>query len=132
MTSSERIRYAVAGLGWFAQTAVLPAFAHAERNSELVALFSGDPKKRHELGQRYGIDQTHGYDRFEQVLADGGIDAVYITLPNHLHREFTEKAAAAGQDRGFGRHDNHGAAARDGSGSPQRDFGDGRERQEWR
>jgi glucose-fructose oxidoreductase len=96
MTSSERIRYAVAGLGWFAQTAVLPAFAHAERNSELVALFSGDPKKRHELGQRYGIDQTHGYDRFEQVLADGGIDAVYVTLPNHLHREFTEKAAAAG------------------------------------
>lgn len=96
MTSSEHIRYAVAGLGWFAQTAVLPAFAHAERNSRLVALFSGDAEKRRELGRRYGVATTHDYDRFEQVLADGGIDAVYIVLPNHLHREFTEKAAAAG------------------------------------
>jgi hypothetical protein len=40
-----KIRYAVAGLGYIAQTAVLPAVAHAKENSELVALVSGDKKK---------------------------------------------------------------------------------------
>lgn len=46
MKSSARrkVRYAVVGLGHLAQVAVLPGFAHA-KNSELVALVSGDPKK---------------------------------------------------------------------------------------
>ena len=40
---SRKIRYAVVGLGYISQVAVLPAFAHANENSELAALFSGDP-----------------------------------------------------------------------------------------
>jgi glucose-fructose oxidoreductase len=39
------VRYAVVGLGHIAQAAMLPAFRHARRNSELVALFSEDPIK---------------------------------------------------------------------------------------
>jgi predicted dehydrogenase len=39
----KKIRYAVVGLGHIAQTAVLPAFEHAE-NSELAALVTGNPK----------------------------------------------------------------------------------------
>ena len=46
MVRSERkIRYAVVGLGWFAQTAILPAFQNARDNSQLVALVSGDVEK---------------------------------------------------------------------------------------
>lgn len=41
---SGKIRYAVVGLGYIAQVAVLPAFQHAKKNSELVALISEDPK----------------------------------------------------------------------------------------
>ena len=48
----RRIRYGVVGLGWFAQTAILPAFAHAKKNSELVALFSEYPKKLEALGRK--------------------------------------------------------------------------------
>jgi len=40
------IRYAVVGLGYIAQAAVLPAFRHASSNSQLVALVSGDAEKR--------------------------------------------------------------------------------------
>src|SRR4030095_4963799 len=40
------IRYAVVGLGHIAQVAVLPAFAHAQRNSRLSALVSDDRRKR--------------------------------------------------------------------------------------
>ena len=43
MVSAERkIRYGVVGLGWFAQAAILPAFANTRDNSELTALVSGD------------------------------------------------------------------------------------------
>src|SRR5262245_3073594 len=42
---SPRVRYAVVGLGWIAQSAVLPAFEQARKNSELVALVSDDETK---------------------------------------------------------------------------------------
>ena len=46
-----RLRWAVVGLGYFAQAAVLPAFAHARKTCQLVALFSDDPRKRQPAGQ---------------------------------------------------------------------------------
>lgn len=52
---TERVRYAVVGLGLFAQNAVLPAFAQARANSELVALVSGDPEKLQLFGRKYRI-----------------------------------------------------------------------------
>jgi glucose-fructose oxidoreductase len=93
----RRVRYAVVGLGHIAQAAVLPAFRHATRNSELAALVSDDKTKLRVLGQRYGVGAKarYGYEQFEECL-QSGIDAVYIALPNHLHREYTERAAAAG------------------------------------
>ncbi|MGH2413782.1 MAG: Gfo/Idh/MocA family oxidoreductase, partial [Microcystaceae cyanobacterium] len=79
----RKIRYAVVGLGWFAQAAALPAFAHAE-NSELVALVSDDPQKREELSKKYGVQDTYSYEEYEDCLTSGEIDAVYIALPNNL------------------------------------------------
>jgi predicted dehydrogenase len=96
MRARRRIRYAVAGLGHIAQAAVLPAFAHARGTSELAALVSSSPEKLERLGRRYGVDARFGYDRFEEGMRDAGIDAVYVALPNDLHREFTERAASAG------------------------------------
>jgi len=90
------VRWGVVGLGYFAQTAILPAFAHARRNSELVALFSDTPRKLAELGRRYRVAGRNSYDDYDTVLRAGGIDAVYIALPNHLHRDFTVRAARAG------------------------------------
>jgi len=91
----KKIRYAVVGLGHIAQVAVLPAFAHAE-NSELAALISDDPEKLEKLGRRYKVKARFSYDQFEECLTSGEVDAVYIALPNHLHREYTERAARAG------------------------------------
>ena len=90
-----KVRYAVLGLGHIAQRAVLPAFAHASRNSELAALVSDDDVKLRKLGRRYAVDARYHYAQLDECLASG-IDAVYIALPNHLHREYTERAARAG------------------------------------
>ena len=42
VSSRRVVRYAVVGLGHIAQVAMLPAFAHARRNSRLVAVVSDD------------------------------------------------------------------------------------------
>ncbi len=93
--SSPVVRYAVVGQGYIAQAAVLPAFHHARGNSRLVALISGDPAKRRALGKKYGV-ATYSYDEFETCLESGDVDAVYIALPNSMHREYTVRAAACG------------------------------------
>ena len=92
-SSKKRIRYAVVGLGHIAQVAVLPAFKTA-RNSELFALVSGDPLKLNKLGKKYGIEHLYPYEEYSRALSN--VDAVFVAVPNHLHREYTEKAAAAG------------------------------------
>lgn len=91
-----KVRYAVVGLGWIAQQAMLPAFAHAKENSELTALVSDDPEKRDELGEKYGVELRYAYDGYDECLRSGRVDAVYIALPNDMHRDYTERAARAG------------------------------------
>src|ERR1051326_2986404 len=93
-SGGRKVRYAVVGLGHLAQVAVLPAFAQA-KNSELVALVSGSPTKLLKVGRQYGMDRLYSYDQYDKCLHEG-VDAVYIVLPNHLHREYTVRAANAG------------------------------------
>src|SRR5947209_1313685 len=94
--SKRRVAYAVVGLGHIAQHAVLPAFAHARQNSELVALVSSDATKLSQLAREYKIQDTYSYDDYEACLNRGNVDAVYIALPNSMHREFVVRAAQAG------------------------------------
>ena len=96
-THTHKIRYAVVGLGWFAQAAALPAFSNTE-NSAIVALVSDDPTKRTEVAKMYGVEesQTYTYAQYDELLTSGTIDAVYIALPNQLHCDYTLRAAKAG------------------------------------
>ena len=89
-----KVRYAVVGLGHIAQAAVLPAFAHAARNSRLVALVSHDAEKRRLVAKNYRVDHTYSYDDYDACLEQ--VDAVYIALPNSMHAEYTIRAARAG------------------------------------
>jgi len=91
---TKKIRYAVVGLGHIAQVAVLPAFKHAQ-NSEVAALVSSDPTKIEDLGKKYKVDKIYSYDNYDNCLASG-IDAVYLSVPNHLHKEYSVRAAKAG------------------------------------
>src|SRR5262245_45638073 len=91
---SRTVRYAVVGLGHIAQVAVLPAFAHARKNSRLVTVVSNDRTKRRAIAKRYRIDRTFTYDEFDDCLS--AVDAVYIALPNSMHAEYTIRAARAG------------------------------------
>ncbi len=95
MAAEKKVRYAVVGLGWIAQAAILPAFRHAE-NSELVALVTGDAEKARAIGKQYGIQKIYSYEDYDRLLKSGEIDAVYIATPNNKHKEFATAAARAG------------------------------------
>jgi len=92
----RKIRYAVVGLGSIAQVAVLPAFRHARENSELTALVSGDERKRRALGRKYGVSAVLDYGELSELFQSGEIDAVYIALPNHMHRDHAVAAGRSG------------------------------------
>jgi len=93
--SRRPVRYAVVGLGHIAQAAVLPAFKHAP-NSELAAIVSGDPAKLSAVARKYGVARTSDYAGYDELLRSGEINAVYIALPNDMHRDFAVRAAKAG------------------------------------
>lgn len=94
-TRKSVVRYAVVGLGYIAQAAVLPAFAHAKGNSRLVALVSGDAAKRRGLARKYRVP-AYDYSEYDSLLESGAVDAVYIALPNDQHEDFTLRAARHG------------------------------------
>ena len=96
ISQGRKIRYAVVGAGYISQVAVLPAFQHAQENSELVALVSGDAQKSKKLAKKYKIARTYSYEQYADCLGSGEVDAVYIGLPNNMHRAYTEGAAEAG------------------------------------
>src|SRR5436190_19861336 len=92
MLDSNRVGYAVVGLGRFAQRRVLPAFRNSEK-AKLVALVSGDAEKASRLAAQFGAN-SYNYEQFELCLADPAVQAVYITTVNGTHSEFALLAAA--------------------------------------
>lgn len=92
----EKIRYAVVGLGYIAQIAVLPAFRNARSNSTLAVLVSGDKEKLKRLGEKYHVEKRYLYSELEDCLKRGEVDAIYIATPNFYHRNIMETAAKYG------------------------------------
>ncbi|OLD38146.1 MAG: hypothetical protein AUI57_08190 [Candidatus Rokubacteria bacterium 13_1_40CM_2_68_8] len=74
-----------------AQKAVLPAIV-ASPGARLVAVAS---ERASAGGARFGA--ARAYRAYAALLDDPEVDAVYVPLPNSLHREWTERAAAAGK-----------------------------------
>ncbi|SDB67034.1 Gfo/Idh/MocA family protein [Belnapia rosea] len=94
----ERIGFAIVGIGRIALEEVLPAFAEC-KEARPVALVSGSPEKARLAAAQYGIpaEAVLGYAELERLRDRPEVQAVYIALPNAMHREFTERAAAIGK-----------------------------------
>ena len=61
----------------------------------VVAVASRRLDSAAEFARTFGIDRHHG--SYEALLADAGVDAIYLPLPNSLHAEWAIKAAQAGK-----------------------------------
>ncbi|RED58628.1 Gfo/Idh/MocA family protein [Cohnella lupini] len=90
----DKLRWGIIGGANIAVHAVMPAIRESE-TSVIAAVASRDKRKAEEIVANY--EGATAYGSYEELLADSRIDAVYIPLPNHLHREWTIRAAAAGK-----------------------------------
>jgi predicted dehydrogenase len=91
---NHKLRWGVLSTANIGRAAVIPAIQHSA-NGEVVAVASRDEQKSHDFAAKAGIGRSYG--SYEALLASSDIDAVYIPLPNSLHRAWTIKAAEAGK-----------------------------------
>jgi D-xylose 1-dehydrogenase (NADP+, D-xylono-1,5-lactone-forming) len=91
---SDRIRWGILSTAKIAETAFIPSLGQTHRG-ELAAVASRDEGRARTFADEQGIAQAFG--SYEEMLASDAIDAVYIALPNSMHAEWTEKAAAQGK-----------------------------------
>ena len=88
------VRFGVLGYAGIAYKQVLPAMMET-KNAVPYAIASRSAEKLTEAAARFGFKKT--YLDYDALLNDPDVDAVYIPLPNGLHREWTVKAARAGK-----------------------------------
>jgi len=95
---SQRIGFAIVGLGELSIREILPAFGMCKK-ARLAALVSGEPDKAQTLASEYGIGANHvySYANFDRLRDDPTVDVVYVVLPNSMHEEYTVRAARAGK-----------------------------------
>ncbi len=89
---------ALVGLGHYSRELLAPAL-RMTRHCRLAGIVTGTPAKAEEWQRRYGISDRNVYDYagFDRIADNPDIDVVYVVLPNHLHKPFTLRAAAAGK-----------------------------------
>src|SRR5687768_13653105 len=90
----QPVNWGILSTSNFATERFLPGL----RKSSLVrlaAVGSRDLERAKTFAKTNGVARAYG--SYEEVLKDPEIELVYIPLPNHLHVEWTIKAAKAGK-----------------------------------
>ena len=92
--NNNKVRWGVISTANIGRYAVNPAI-QASSNGELNAVASRSADKARAFAEEWGIPVAYG--SYEELLADADIDAVYIPLPNSLHRKWSIRAMEAGK-----------------------------------
>lgn len=87
-----KLRVAVIGCGSIAQHRHLPEYK-ANKNVELVAVCDINEERAIEVAEKFG---AKAYTSYEELLNDGGVDAVSVCTPNYLHAPISIAALHAG------------------------------------
>ncbi len=89
-----KVKWGIISCAGIAKKAVVPAII-AAGNSDLHAIASRSLAKANDFAKEYSIPKSYG--SYNDLLNDPDIDAVYLPLPNALHKEWTLKALQAGK-----------------------------------
>ncbi|MEH7176979.1 Gfo/Idh/MocA family protein [Neobacillus vireti] len=89
----KKVRWGILSTANIAQKTLIPAFDRAE--NAVVAAIASSSGKAEDVAKQLNIAKS--YTSYEELLQDPEIDAVYIPLPNHLHKKWTIEAAKHGK-----------------------------------
>jgi D-xylose 1-dehydrogenase (NADP+, D-xylono-1,5-lactone-forming) len=73
---------------------VIPGMRASDK-AELMAVASRDQRRAEEYAREWEIDRAYG--SYQALLDDDDVDAVYISLPNTLHCDWSIRAVEAGK-----------------------------------
>jgi predicted dehydrogenase len=91
---TEAVKWGIIGNANIGRLCVIPAIQNSG-NGRLRALATRSASRSQAIITKFDIPCV--YENYDDALNDPEIDAVYIPLPNHLHRDWTLKAVAAGK-----------------------------------
>lgn len=92
--TEKKVKWGVLGTASIGKRSVIPGIQESNRNV-VKAVASRSLENAQAFADELGIPKAYG--SYEELLEDPEIDAVYIPLPNHLHKVWTLKAAKAGK-----------------------------------
>ena len=96
--SDKPVGYAAVGLGTISD--IFMRACAESKTAKITALVTGHPDtKGKKYAAMYGIPETsiYTYDTYDRLRDNKDVDAVYIGLPNSMHREYTIRAAGLGK-----------------------------------
>ncbi len=91
---TKKVRWGILGAANIAIRKVIPAM-QAGKHCEILGIASRNVENAKQAANELSIPKFYG--SYEALLSDSEIEAVYIPLPNHLHVEWSTKAAEAGK-----------------------------------
>lgn len=90
----EPLRVGIVSTAKIALERVIPAMLKG-KHVAIEAIASRDLARARDAADRFGLAKAYG--SYEDLLADGEIEAIYNPLPNHLHVPVSIAAAEAGK-----------------------------------
>ena len=97
-TAQKPVGYAAIGLGTISE--IFMRACAKTQTAKITALVTGHPEtKGKKYAAMYGIPESsiHTYETFDRIRDNKDVDAVYVGLPNSMHREYTVRAAQSGK-----------------------------------
>ncbi len=88
----EKVKWGVLGTAGIARSQTIPAMKLAD-NCVLYAIAGRSLEKARQFQQDFGFEKAYG--SYEELLDDPEVEAVYIPLPNDLHRAWVIRALDA-------------------------------------
>ena len=94
MIAGTRLRWGIMGCARITRRGLIPGI-RSSRTGALVGLASRERATASAWAKEFGVPKVHG--SYRDLLDDSEIDAVYIPLPNELHKPWVVAAADAGK-----------------------------------
>lgn len=90
----DKIRWGVLSTAKIGRQKVIPATKRSQFGA-VTAIASRDLARAKAVAAELGIEKA--YSSYQELLSDRNVDAVYISLPNHLHVRWSIRALKAGK-----------------------------------